>query len=110
MLTNKQPLDKIRAAVKSLHDETGSLNSSTKLELASICETTHTMDGYFTQLVNIQSNIDANMRQLEGTLVEVKSREEAAQKKWLRKLGPLELALLPDAIVILLKITAEVVA
>ena len=51
MLTNKQPLDKIKAAVKSLHDETGSLNSSTKLELSSIRETTHTMDGYFTQLV-----------------------------------------------------------
>ena len=110
MLTNKEPFDKIKAAVKSLQKETGSLSTNSNQVLSSIQNTMTITNSYFNQLNLIQASLTAQRTNLEAQLLNAQSREEAAKKKyyWLIALGPFGLIGLAAALAAYLAIKSEV--
>ena len=98
--------------MKNIRDEICVLSRDSDISLTYIRKEMFTMDGYLNQLTPIQSQIHSSVRKLEGTLSAAKSEQEEAQKKleWLRILGPLGVAFLPDAVRILMLCKVRVIS
>ena len=110
ILTNKEPFDKIKVAVKSLQNESGTLSINSNQVLSFIRNMVTTMNGYFNQLSLVQSAITSQKTQLEAQLFGAQSQEEAAQKNyyWLIALGPFGLIELAAALAAYFAIKSEV--
>lgn len=105
-----KPLPEVKQIIDAANAEAQSLQTQADAVSTEIGDDRNTIDGYANQLAGIENDIGNEIAKLNGQLGDLKSKRDAAKKKyyWLLALGPFGLAGLAAALALYLKFKHDV--